>query len=204
MLDHLVYATPRLGDTVADLAAAGLPTVPGGAHVGLGTRNHLASLGGGAYLEVIGPDPDQPDPAGPRPFGIDDLGEPALVAWCARPARPLQDVCAASRTAGHDPGLLADMSRRRPDGLLLTWRLTFPTAIPGAVPFLIDWLDSPHPSASLPGGAVLERFELSDPEPDRLRALLTALGEADVADVVDGPVSLHAVIRTTAGETITL
>ena len=204
MLDHLVYATPRLGETVADLAAAGLPTVPGGPHVGLGTRNHLAALGGGAYLEVIGPDPDQPAPTGPRPFGIDDLAGPALVAWCARPRRPLDEVCAAALAAGHDPGAIGEMSRRRPDGVLLAWRLTFPTAVPGVVPFLIDWLDSPHPSESLPVGPVLERFELRHPEPARVHEVLTAIGVAGVANLATGPVSLRAVVRTADGGTVSL
>ncbi len=199
MLDHLVYATPHLGDTVAALAAAGLATVPGGAHVGLGTRNHLAALGGTAYLEVIGPDPEQPDPSGPRPFGIDGLTAPALVAWCARPSRSLEDVCAAAGAAGHDPGPIGEMSRRRPDGVLLAWRLTLPTAVPGVVPFLIDWLDSPHPTGSLPSGPVLERFELRHPDPARLRAVLDALGEAGVAELAEGAVGLHAVVRTAGG-----
>ena len=49
-----------------------------------GTRNALLSLGPGTYLEIIGPDPEQPTPAQPRPFGIDDLKEPRLVTWAAK------------------------------------------------------------------------------------------------------------------------
>ncbi len=199
MLDHLVYATPRLGETVAALAAAGLATVPGGAHVGLGTRNHLAALGGGAYLEVIGPDPDQPEPAGPRPFGIDELLAPALVAWCARPGRPLADVCAAALAAGHDPGGVHDMSRRRPDGVLLSWRLTFPTEVPSVLPFLIDWLDSPHPTTSLVADHEIVGFAVRHPEPDRIAAVLAAMDEAATVAVSGGPIGLAADIRTPTG-----
>lgn len=203
MLDHLVYATPDLASTVADLAARGIVTVPGGPHVGLGTRNHLAGLGGGAYLEVIGPDPEQPAPAGHRPFAIDDLAAPALVAWCARPGRPLGDVRADAVAAGYDPGEAGDMSRRRPDGVLLAWRLTLPAVRPGGgpavLPFLIDWLDSPHPTASLADGLWLESFVVAHPNPQRVRAQLAALGERDTVEVVEGPAALRASIRTPAG-----
>ena len=207
MLDHLVYATPDLAATVADLAARGIPTVPGGPHVGLGTCNHLAGLGGGAYLEAVGPDLEQPAPGGPRPFGIDDLTTPALVAWCARPGRRLEDVRADALAAGHDPGPAGDMSRLRPDGVLLAWRLTFPVmargAMPGGgaavLPFLIHWLDSPHPTASLADGLRLESFVVTHPEPGRIRAVLAAMGEAGTAEVTEGPVALRAVVRTAAG-----
>lgn len=200
MLDHLVYATPDLDATVADLAGRGIRTVPGGAHVGLGTRNHLAGLGGGSYLEVIGPDPEQPAPSGPRPFGIDELTTPGLVAWCARPARPLEEVSTAARGAGHDPGAVVDMSRLRPDGVLLRWRLTLPTEVPGVLPFLIDWLDSPHPSESLPDDLQLQSFRLTHPYPVPVRVILAALGEVHTAEVSGGPVSLSATIRTPEGD----
>jgi hypothetical protein len=46
-LDHLVLATPDLAATVAHFTErTGVEPAPGGAHVGLGTRNHLVSLGG--------------------------------------------------------------------------------------------------------------------------------------------------------------
>lgn len=205
MLDHLVYATPTLADTVADLAARGLHAVPGGPHIGRGTRNHLAPLGDGSYLEVIGPDLDQPDPDGPRPFGVDALMAPAIVAWCARPGRPLEDVVGDAIGAGHDPGPIGDMSRRRPDGVLLAWRLTTGTPSNAALPFFIDWLASPHPADSLGDASRLERFVIRDPDPAWVAATLAAIGEGnDRIEVVAGPRSLRATVRVADGSVVEL
>ena len=129
-IDHLVYATPDLAAAVADIEERfGVAPTPGGAHVGLGTFNALLGLGGRTYLEIVGPDPAQPEPVNPRPFGIDDLTEPSLVAWCAAPQRALVDVVQAAREAGFDPGDVRAMSRQRPDGVLLEWELTL-TSLP--------------------------------------------------------------------------
>ena len=73
-LDHLVYAVPDLAAGVAAITALlGVAPSPGGPHPGLGTRNFLVSLGESCYLEIIGPDPEQPQPSRPRPFGLDRL-----------------------------------------------------------------------------------------------------------------------------------
>ena len=84
-VDHLVYATPDLTlgiDTLERLL--GVRATPGGQHPGLGTRNALIALGPSTYLEIIGPDPDQPKPATPRRFGIDELTAPRLTTWVAK------------------------------------------------------------------------------------------------------------------------
>lgn len=61
-----MYAVPRcLTQAVASFAGlTGVQPVSGGSHQGMGTTNFLVGLGAGAYLEIIGPDPNQPQPPG--------------------------------------------------------------------------------------------------------------------------------------------
>lgn len=203
MIDHLVLATPDVAGTAAALSREwGLELSPGGSHVGLGTRNQLTGLGGATYLEVVGPDDGQPAPAGPRPFGVDDLAAPALVAWCARPTQPLDDVIAACAARGVHLGEATGMSRRRPDGVLLEWRLTFPLLGPphvGTVPFLIDWQSSPHPSESLPRHCELLSLHLTHPQPDLVAGVLEVLGGDPRITVSAGDATLAAQVRTPQG-----
>jgi Glyoxalase-like domain len=183
VIDHLVLATADLERTIASIGSRlGVTPVAGGQHVGMGTRNELVGLGGGSYLEIVGPDLEQPTPSGPRPFGIDELDGEALVAWCARPDGGLAAVVAAIEAAGHRPGPISAMSRRRPDGVVLTWRLTFPqpdTALGAVAPFLIDWGTSPHPALDVPASATvrLERLVLDTPDGPALRQVLEVIGD---------------------------
>ncbi|MFI6404106.1 VOC family protein [Streptomyces sp. NPDC050548] len=198
-LDHLVLATPELAATVADFTLrTGIAPVAGGAHVGLGTRNYLVSLGGSRYLEILGPDPEQSEPSGPRPFGVDALSGARTVTWAISPP-DLDAAVAAARAQGYDPGPVRAMSRRRPDGTLLEWRLTDgDTAHPsGLVPFLIDWSASPHPTASgLPVAPLLE-LAATAPAPDEIRPLLSAVG-VELA-LTEGPVGLSFTVNTPRG-----
>jgi hypothetical protein len=203
-LDHLVLAGPDLEQAVAWFAdLTGVQPEPGGSHVGLGTANHLVALGASAYLEIIGPDPEQPEPAQPRPFGIDDLVAPRVVTW-AKSTRDLDGSIAAARAAGYDPGPARAMSRRTVDGQLLEWRLTASHLDPGdqLVPFLIEWGETPHPtSRGLPEARLLD-VQARHPEPESVRPALAALGidlpvglgELPALTVivqgVDGPVAL--------------
>ncbi|MGW0928653.1 VOC family protein [Streptomyces sp. NPDC002644] len=194
LLDHLVYATPDLASTVADFTRrTGVAPAPGGAHVGLGTRNYLVGLGGRRYLEIVGPDLDQPEPAGPRPFGVGNLSAPRLATWAICPPDPDAAV-AAARSAGVATGPLRGMSRRRPDGTLLEWRLTAGESV--VVPFLIDWGATGHPSAGLPSVSLLG-MSASTTDPDETRRHLAALGTG--LDLTEGPDRLVARIGTPAG-----
>jgi hypothetical protein len=199
--DHLVYAVSSLAEAVDDVErATGVRPAYGGAHVGLGTHNALLSFGE-CYLELIAPDPEQPEPERPRPFGIDDLGGPRLVTFAVRPAadETLDGLIARARADGYDPGDPIAMSRRAPDGTVLEWRLTFPRDdVDGLVPFLIDWGDTPQPSRTAPGGVRLVDVVASHPAPQRIAAARAALGIDDA--VTAGDLAFHATVRGPAGD----
>jgi hypothetical protein len=184
-IDHLVYAAVDLDAAVDDVASLlGVRPAAGGRHVGVGTRNFLLSLAPdgerGPYLELIGPDPTQTMPAGtPLPFGIDRLGQAGLVGF-ALGTGELDAVVGRARADGYDPGEPQGMQRATPDGGLLSWRLTRGTAPAGRggglVPFLIDWLESPHPSTTTPRGATLVALRAEHPDPAAVLATHRALG----------------------------
>lgn len=176
-LDHLVLATPELEPTVDWVAdRLGVRPAPGGRHPGVGTRNCLLSLGPGHYLEVIGPDPDQPEPQEPRPFGIDLIEGPRLTAWVVKSADLVGAVQKANQH-GYELGAIQDMSRTTPDGHVLRWRLTRRRqSTVAAVPMLIDWGETRHPSTTAPTGVTLVAFRAEHPQPDRVRELYAALG----------------------------
>lgn len=176
-LDHLVYGVPDLAVAVDELAArTGVQATPGGRHVGLGTHNALLALGPEMYLELIAPDPTQPPPAMPRPFGLDTLTTPRLLTWAIK--APDIEVCvAAARAAAYDPGVVLSMSRARPDGVRLAWRLTLTPRLQGdgLVPFFIDWGTTPHPANGIATGCVLTDLHAEHPEPGFIRPLLNAV-----------------------------
>ncbi|MEP7201766.1 MAG: VOC family protein [Ilumatobacteraceae bacterium] len=205
MIDHLVYASndlPAASAAIHDLL--GVAPRPGGSHVGKGTYNELLSLGGNTYLEVIGPDPSQPAPDGPRGFGVDEIEAAALVAWCVRPVRPLSEIVSEARAAGIELGDVASMSRRRPDGVLLQWQLTYPQRggqFGGALPFMIDWGDSSHPTDTLPPAVDLVRLDVFHPRAQLLQRALDIIGAAAGVEVdEDERPRLRALIATPDGD----
>jgi hypothetical protein len=200
-IDHLVYATPDLAAGVVRVERLlGVSAVPGGQHPGGGTRNALIGLGHGTYLEIIGPDPDQPKPVRPRRFGIDELKAPGLVTWAAK-GTDLEAIVKTGKSNGFDLGQVQAGSRRRPDGVLLSWRVTISPALTegGVVPFFIDWGNTVHPSTDLPGGCSLVALRIEHPDPNSIKAGLSALGLNLRVDKGTAP-ALVATIRTPRGE----
>jgi hypothetical protein len=177
-VDHVVYGVEDLEAGVDELVQRlGVRPAAGGRHVGRGTHNALLGLGGGAYLEVIAVDPEQTRTGVPLPFALDRLRLPRLVGWASRSA-DIERQRAAALEHGHDPGEIQGMSRLRPDGVNLAWRLTRGAQAPDrlVVPFLIDWGASPHPSESAPAGVRLVALRAEHPDPASVRADLAALG----------------------------
>jgi hypothetical protein len=200
-IDHIAYGTRDLDATVAELESRlGVRAVAGGRHPGLGTRNALLSLGPTTYLEIIGPDPEQPAPAGPRIFGIDALERPRPVIWVAN-TDDIDGVAARARSNGVPLGAVRAGGRQRPDGTMLSWRATDASAMAGdgLVPFFIEWGPaSPHPATTSPAGCTLVDLRAEHPDPDVVRALLRGVG-IDLP-VVRGPApALIATIRAPGG-----
>jgi Glyoxalase-like domain len=177
-VDHLVYATPDLDRGIASIdTLLGVRATAGGQHPGLGTRNALVTLGPASYLEIIGPDPEQPKPAGSRRFGLDELEAPRLLTWVAK-SSDLDALVAQAKARDVALGTVLPGSRKRPDGVLLSWRYTDPNTVlmDRLVPFFIDWGSSPHPSATAARGATLVQLRAEHPDPDRAQKMLDALG----------------------------
>lgn len=198
-LDHLVLATPDLAATVAWAERElGVRPSAGGRHVGRGTRNFLLGLGGGSYLEIIGRDPEQPEPPSPRPFGIDRLAAPALVAWAIR-SSDLDGAVRIAAREGVDLGTVEAMSRATPDGEVLRWRLTLrPYTGVAVMPFFIDWASTRHPSTTAAQGGSLDAFRATHPHPESIWAALAALGVSLEVARGDGE-ALRASISGPAG-----
>lgn len=177
-MDHLVFASPDLDDGVAHVERLlGVETAPGGQHHGLGTRNRLIGLGPDCYMEVVSIDPEQPEPDGPRWFGLDGLKSHRLVSWCAK-APELDDVVARGRAAGIDLGEPRSGGRVTPDGRKLSWTFSDPWAerAGGVIPFFIDWGDTTHPAAGLNHPCTFQRVRLEHPDARDVERWCTALG----------------------------
>jgi hypothetical protein len=177
-VDHLVYGTPDLKVGVQEVEKAlGIRATPGGQHPGAGTRNALIALGPSMYLEIIGPDPEQPPPPRPRSFGIDDLTAPRMVTWAAK-GSDLDRLAGDALRQGLRLGDVGSGSRQTPDGRVLSWRYTNPRTMlaDGTVPFFIDWGQSPHPAATAAPGATLVALQAVHPDPEGVRGMLEKLG----------------------------
>ena len=149
---------------------------------------------------MIAIDPNQPDPSVARPFGLDDGAEPRLAGYAVHPApgETIDDVVALLMGAGHDPGPVTTMSRLKPDGEEISWRLTRSMAgpAPSGIPFAIDWGDTPSPAPSLPSMGHLIELRVHHPDP-ATRAVAQALGLG--LTVAEGPARLTAVVDTPSG-----
>jgi hypothetical protein len=183
-IDHLVYACADLetgSDNIERLT--GVRPATGGRHPGFGTHNALLSLGPGCYLEIIARDHTLPAPAQGALVDLPPGGNAGLRTWVYRTGN-IAELAASSRAAGAGIGGVQSGSRETPDGHRLSWQLTDPYAMPmqGAVPFLIDWGSTTHPSRVAPAGGQLRGFRIEHPEPGKVRNALALLGaEVEVA-----------------------
>jgi hypothetical protein len=175
-LDHIVLAAPDLNRACdAFEATTGVRPAFGGAHPGLGTHNALVSFDAGSYLEIIAPDPAQS--SGGMARSLASLAEPTPLHWAVR-VSGLAAAVAELKASGWQSTAIRRTTRTPPNGATLEWELCGLTGhdYGGIVPFLIDWLATPHPAATAPRVGRLLSLDFSAPEPARADALLRTLG----------------------------
>lgn len=200
-VDHLVYAVADLEtgrDEIERLL--GVRPVLGGQHPQFGTHNALVSLGPATYLEIIAPDPELPAPERGILFGGEGVRKPGLVTWVLR-SESIEAAATAASAAGVGVGSVKPGSRVKPDGTVISWKFSDPYAMPldGAVPFLINWGNTPHPAGTTARAGELVGLRIEHPQPERVREALLALGVE--IDVLRGDrFRLIARIRTARGE----
>lgn len=200
LLDHILIGSPDLDQGIAFIEnITGVRAAFGGVHPGAGTRNALLSLGTNRYLEIIAPDPQQPESADTR--DLRSLVKPAIVGWAAH----LDDIEVFARrlngdgieTIGPTTG-----SRKRPDGRLLTWKtLALTDDFGGLLPFFIEWgIGSIHPSIDSPPGCKLELFEAVVPDStSQTLASRAARLNLDLRIAASETPHLHAVVAGPRG-----
>ena len=187
-VDHLVYATGDLYRGIAEIEQLrGIRASLGGRHRTWGTRNALAGLGPRCYLEIIAADPEHSPSSGARPFGLDQDGPSRLVGWAAN-ATELEQLRAAAFRSGVTLGDVQSGCRQRPDGTVLSWRLTDLCCVvaDGIIPFFIDWGLSSHPAPTAAAGATLVSLRAQHPNAGHVSEMLRAF--ALPLPVTTGPV----------------
>jgi hypothetical protein len=176
-LDHILWAAPDLDDGANTIERlTGVTPARGGVHPGLGTRNGLIALDSGAYFEIIAPDPAQ-NLAGNRGGRIAEQTRPGVMTFAIA-----SDDLGSLREAALREGLGVNgpvaMHRNTPSGARLDWTILYleDARFGEAIPFVIDWGKTPHPSTSQPGGCRLKSFTVTHPEVEALARLYAALG----------------------------
>jgi hypothetical protein len=205
-LDHLVVTAPTLAQGVQWCEAVlGVTPGPGGAHALMGTHNRLFNISSErfprAFFEVLAIDPAAPPAGRARWFGLDTIDPgagPRLRHFVAR-SDAIDAQGEALRAAGLDIGPAIAASRDTPQGRL-TWRLTVRDdgrlLAGGALPTLIDWGHTPHPTLKMPAsGVTLRALTLHGWAP----AMSRLLGLPNI-DVAAGPgPALSAIFDTPLG-----
>ena len=185
-VDHLLFAASTLEEGIREIERLlGVRPVAGGRHPGVGLPPRPGAPGGGSD-------------AARRDAGA--LSRPALATWVLRDER-IESTVSRARERGLCLGEVASGHRQTPDGKTVSWQVSDPYAMPldGAVPFVIAWGDTPHPSGVAPEAGNLVDLQIRHPEPTAVANALASLG-------VDAPVmaaerfELIATIRTRTGE----
>ena len=202
-IDHFTLGTASLEAGQATLKTTIGVTVPmGSKHDAMSTHNCVCQAGNDSFLELIAIDPDAPDPGRTRWFTLD---APTTQAHIAQRPRTLcwvvntSDLDAVVESSSADLGEIVDFQRGD-----RTWRLTVPKdgSLPmgGLLPAFIEWSPGPHPSTGQQDlGIALKRVQLTHPDPEALRSLLSEIQVDHLADISQGPIALAFEVETPVG-----
>ena len=197
-IDHLVLGVSDLNAGIEEFRSrTGIEPVFGGNHPNGGTRNALASLGDGIYIEIIAPNPEAE--LSPMYTSLKNLDTLTPIMWAvgvedAEAAKALLD------SKGYPATPVMKGSRVKPDGSVLNWQTVAVPSSTTYLPFFIQWdKDSIHPSKSSPAGCSLASLSITDPQPENLQKLLAAFQLTP--DVKPGtPASFAIVLKCPKGE----
>jgi Glyoxalase-like domain len=157
-LDHLIVGSRDLEEGIARVEKlSGFRAEPSGSHLGRGTRNALLDLGHHSYLEILAPDPAQPQLQWHKEIAT--LTEPQLIGFALR-QKDLDEFAHILRERGVACVGPTAGSRTRPGGQTYHWQtVVLADDLHGNLPFFIEWAaDSAHPSADAPEGCELKQF----------------------------------------------
>jgi catechol 2,3-dioxygenase-like lactoylglutathione lyase family enzyme len=180
-IDHIVIGARTLEEGAAFVERElGVKPQAGGQHEGAGTHNLLLGMGPDCYVEVIAPDPSQPEPAQPRLFDLDDPATrtmldsgPRLLAWVAR----VTAMDALMSRLGPRGGTIREMHRGG-----LSWRFGQPPQrqdMDNLIPCLIEWRGERAGKRLHDSQIRLVALEAEHPEADALRLALRDRGLGD-------------------------
>ena len=191
--DHVILGCRNLDAGIAYAEKlCGYRATVGGSHPGKGTHNALLKLGERCYLEILAPDPEQPELTWFKEIAT--LSGPRLVGW-TEAVENIEKYSAELRSTGIAclgpfPG-----SRTKPNGEVFRWKtLVLEDDKRGLLPFYIEWAqDSPHPATSAPGACLLRSMyrtgqiiQTPGPGPDFQRVTIPDAPLAQLHVVIEG------------------
>lgn len=176
-IDHIVFAVKDLQEGSAYIQSLlGCQVIPGGKHLNNGTHNAVVNLGNNIYLEIIAADPGNNNVPKPRWMGVDVIDQSTVTRWAIKSDDLAPDLATLKK---YNPALATSFagSRKKQDGSTLSWNMALPLPSPTVeiAPFITDWKDSIHPTATLPEECELMSIEFYASELNKLKQLFSAL-----------------------------
>ena len=175
----------------------------GGSHPGYGSRNALASLGAGSYLEILALDPAQSDLKTARTEKLRSLTGPTILTYALQTTAIDAKLAQMNAIPGFS-GKLDHRSRKTAEGATLQFTtLVIDSPFGPQLPFFIDWQNTPHPSTTQPAGCELLEFATLHPDAAALRDVYRRL---DITVPVEAAAKsgFFAKIRSPKGDVVFL